>query len=189
MLKWGMFKKIIILFTISLLVSSVAYLLIERKYEVSISVNIDDIFLSQSFIHEAPEFQNILISQRLGVPSHFTIEYNPRTKIYKFNTNNPDVKIEANNIFQEIYTNELNRLSKKQIRKLNPENLPEDLVRQLIQLEHINQVGVDLLSERLKLTFSDVRIKPSFLKLFALSLILVFSVFITFNLIARRPPF
>lgn len=189
MLKWSVFKKIIILFTISLLVSSVAYLLIERKYEVSISVNIDDIFLSQSFIHQAPEFQDILISQRLGTPSDFTIEYNPRTKIYKFNTNNPDVKIEANNKFQEIYTNELNRLSKKQIRELDLVILPKGLVSKLIQIEHINQVGADLLSERLKLTFSDVRIKPSFLKLFALSLILVFSVLITFNLIARRPFF
>lgn len=184
-----MFKKIIILFTISLLISSVAYLLMERKYEVDISVSIDDIFLNQSFFHEAPEFQNILISQRLGTPSHFNVEYNPRKKIYKFNTNNPDIKIEANNLFQEIYTNELNRLSKKQTYEVDSENLPPDLIRKFTQIKYIKQVDVDLLSDKLKLTFSNVRIKPTFLKLFALSLILVFIVFITFNIIARRPSF
>ena len=184
-----MFKKIIILFTISLLISSVAYLLIERKYEVSLSVNIDDTFLNQKFIHNSPEFQNILISQRLGIRSHFTIEYNPRTKIYKFNTNNPDVKNAANNLFQEFYTNELERLSKKQTYEVDSRDFPKDLYTKFLMIKHIKQVGVELLSDKLKLTFSNVRIKPSFLKLFALSLILVFIVFITFNIIARRPSF
>lgn len=184
-----MFKKIIILFAISLLISSVAYLLIERKYEVSVSVNIDDFFLNVGFIHRAPELRNILTSQRLGVRSHSTLEYNPRTKIFKFNTNNPDVKIEVNNLFQEIYTNELNRFSKLQTYSVNSENLPPDLNERFMQIEHIKKVGVDLLSDKLKLTFSDVRIKPSFLKLFALSLMLVFIVFITFNTITRRPFF
>ncbi len=161
--------------------------MIERKYEVSISAKIDDIFLSASFLHDAPLFQNILISQRLGVSNHFTIEYNPRTKIYKFNTNNPDIKNEANNLFQEVYINELDRYSKKQIGALNYENLSEHLSMQLNQIKHIKHVGVDLLSDKLKLTFSDIRIKPSFLKLFALSLTLVFIVFITLNITARRP--